>query len=82
MKVLAETYSKFHGRQIDMNEEILCTVGAYGSLFCAIQGLINPGDEVRRLPMQKDWYLGRSLTLRVHYKTFVFIAADVGYRHY
>jgi kynurenine--oxoglutarate transaminase/cysteine-S-conjugate beta-lyase/glutamine--phenylpyruvate transaminase len=46
VKVLAETYSKYHGRQIDCNDEILCTVGAYGSLFCAIQGLINPGDEV------------------------------------
>ncbi len=46
MKAIADTYSSVHGRKIDMNEEILCTVGAYGSLFCAIQGLINPGDEV------------------------------------
>ena len=47
MKALSETYSPLFGRNIDMFDEILCTVGAYGSLFCAVQGLINPGDEVR-----------------------------------
>lgn len=31
---------------IDWVNEILITVGAYGALFCAVQGLINPGDEV------------------------------------
>jgi len=47
VKALSETYSALFGRTIDSNEEILCTIGAYGSLFCAIQGLINPDDEVR-----------------------------------
>jgi len=47
VKSLSETYSPLFGRNIDMNEEILCTVGAYGALFCAIQGLVNAGDEVR-----------------------------------
>jgi len=46
LKALSETYSPLFGRNIDMNREILCTVGAYGSLYCAVQGLVNPGDEV------------------------------------
>jgi len=45
-KALSVTYSPLFGRNIDTNEEILCTFGAYGSLFCAMQGLVNPGDEV------------------------------------
>jgi len=47
VKALSETYSPLFGRNIDMNQEVLCTVGAYGSLYCAVQGLVNPGDEVR-----------------------------------
>jgi len=46
VKALSETYSPLFGRNIDMNEEILCTIGAYGALYCAVQGLVNPGDEV------------------------------------
>ena len=46
VKALSETYSLLFGRNINMNQEILCTVGAYRSLFCAVQGLVNPGDEV------------------------------------
>ena len=46
MKALSETYSPMFGRNVDMNEEIICTVGAYGSLYYAVHGLVNPGDEV------------------------------------
>jgi len=46
VKVMSELYSVLMNRKVDMFKEILVTVGAYGSLFCAHQGLINPGDEV------------------------------------
>lgn len=46
MKALSDTFSPIQGRKIDPNTEIVVTVGAYGSLFCAVQGLVNPGDEV------------------------------------
>ena len=43
---LAALYSPLIGQQVDPNDEILVSVGAYGALFCCVQGLINPGDEV------------------------------------
>jgi len=47
IKALSEVYSPLFGRHIDMYEEVLCTVGAIESLNCAVQSLVNPGDEVR-----------------------------------
>jgi kynurenine--oxoglutarate transaminase/cysteine-S-conjugate beta-lyase/glutamine--phenylpyruvate transaminase len=43
---LSKLYSGFVGRPIDAAKEILVTIGAYESLFCAIMGNVNPGDEV------------------------------------
>ena len=45
VRALADTYGKVMDRSIDPNTDILVSVGAYGALFCAVQGLINPGDE-------------------------------------
>lgn len=46
MKALSCLYEKFYQNQINPNKEVLVTVGAYGSLFNAVQGLIDEGDEV------------------------------------
>jgi len=54
VKALSETYSPLFCRNIDMHEEIVCTFGAYGSLFCAMHGLVNPGDEVRSSDIRYD----------------------------
>ncbi|PVD21529.1 hypothetical protein C0Q70_17327 [Pomacea canaliculata] len=45
IQALAKLFSPFLKRNIDAFTEILLSVGAYGSLFCIIQGLVNPGDE-------------------------------------
>ena len=47
VKALANTFSPLMSHDIDAMNEVLITVGAYGSLFCAVQGLVNPGDEVQ-----------------------------------
>ncbi|MEQ2253829.1 hypothetical protein ILYODFUR_036539 [Ilyodon furcidens] len=46
VKSLAKFFSRIVGREIDPLEDILVTVGAYQTLFCAFQALIDNGDEV------------------------------------
>ena len=46
MEAISRVYSPRFGHKVDPMNEILTSVGAYGSIFYATQGLINPGDEV------------------------------------
>lgn len=46
VSALSRLYSPLIGQQLDPNKNVTVSVGAYGVLFCAVQGLINPGDEV------------------------------------
>lgn len=43
---VAAKVSKFYGRMLDSETEITITPGATEGIYCAIQALINPGDEV------------------------------------
>ena len=47
MTSLAKSYGMLFGHEIDPLNEVLITVGAYGSLHNVFCGLINKGDEVR-----------------------------------
>ncbi|CAN7993570.1 unnamed protein product [Ixodes hexagonus] len=46
VNALAQMYSRLIGREIDAEEEVVITVGAQQALYCAIFGLVNPGEEV------------------------------------
>lgn len=46
VKALSKLYSRFYPHTIDPFKEILVTVGAYESLYCAFMAFIDDGDEV------------------------------------
>ncbi|XP_073242865.1 kynurenine--oxoglutarate transaminase 3-like isoform X1 [Porites lutea] len=46
VNAIGKLYTTLLKREIDPLSEILITGGAYESLFCSFQGLIDPGDEV------------------------------------
>ncbi|CAF1319148.1 unnamed protein product, partial [Didymodactylos carnosus] len=46
VNAIAQVYSKYFFRELDPLNQILVTSGAYPSLFNAINGFLNPGDEI------------------------------------
>lgn len=46
VKILAKFFGRILAHEIDPMQEILVSVGAYGSLFSAFQALVDEGDEV------------------------------------
>ena len=54
--VLAEDYSPRWNRAIDPSTNIATAVGCTNALYCALQGLLNPGDEVILLEPAFDIY--------------------------
>ncbi|XP_063966225.1 kynurenine aminotransferase-like isoform X1 [Lytechinus pictus] len=46
VNAIAAMYTKFMGREVDPMTGVLVSVGAYGSLYYAINSHVNPGDEV------------------------------------
>ena len=45
MNAISKLYSKVLNREIDPNNEILVTSGAYEALYATLQGHTSPGDE-------------------------------------
>lgn len=56
MQALAKLYSQYIGREINPNTEVLVTVGAYQSLYSAITGHVDHGDEVIIIEPYYDCY--------------------------
>ncbi|KAL1450893.1 hypothetical protein WDU94_003204 [Cyamophila willieti] len=46
VQAIGKLYSGLINRSLNPNSEVLVTVGAYEALFCAINGVLHPGDEV------------------------------------
>lgn len=46
VQAIAKLYGNLIGREINPNTEVLVTVGAYQSLYSAITGFVDEGDEV------------------------------------
>lgn len=56
VRELALLYGLLYGRQIDPMKEIIISVGGYESLHCAINAVVNPGDEVILIEPYFDSY--------------------------
>jgi len=59
-KVLAEDYTERFGRTIDPATDIATAVGCTNALYCALQGMISPGDEVLLLEPAFDVYIAQT----------------------
>ncbi len=60
-EALAEKLSSFNGLHVDPETQILVTSGATGAMYCALQALLNPGDDCLIL---EPFYGYHILTLR------------------
>lgn len=58
--VLAEEYSEKFGRIINPATEIATAVGCTNALYCALQGMLNHGDEVLLLEPAFDVYIAQT----------------------
>jgi len=59
-KVLADDYTERFGRTIDPATEIATAVGCTNALYCALQGIASPGDEVLVLEPAFDIYVAQA----------------------
>jgi aminotransferase len=60
-EALAQKLANFNGLRVDPETQILVTSGATGAMFCALQALLNPGDDCLIL---EPFYGYHILTLR------------------
>jgi kynurenine--oxoglutarate transaminase/cysteine-S-conjugate beta-lyase/glutamine--phenylpyruvate transaminase len=58
--VLANDYSTRFQRTIDPASEVATAVGCTNALYCALQGMINPGEEVLLLEPAFDVYIAQT----------------------